>query len=134
MALRVDIDSSFKRMKKENRFDERKLVFHSNTSQNTFKRFACTAPIFHGHPEKPMVSFLINVAWGEEYLPGMLATLKKNNVHATFFFEGDGLKANPDLAKMIADAGHELGNHSYSHPNMKTHWVRETREEINKDK
>ena len=130
-GIKVDIDSSFKRMKKENRFDEQKLVFLQIPPEIHLKDLPA-APIFRGHPDKPMVSFLINVAWGEEHLPGMLATLKKNNVHATFFFEGRWVKANPELTKMIADAGHELANHSYSHPNMKTLGSDETREEIKK--
>ena len=66
-----------------------------------------------------MVSFIINVAWGNEYLSDMLATLKKHHVSATFFLEGRWVQKNPELAKMIADAGHEVGNHSFTHPDMK---------------
>jgi len=65
-----------------------------------------------------MVSFLINVAWGNEYLPDILATLKKQNVKASFFLEGRWVQKNPELAKMIVEAGHEVGNHSYTHPDM----------------
>lgn len=50
----------------------------------------------------------------------MLQTLKKHDAKATFFLEGRWVKNNPELAKMIVDEGHEVGNHSYSHPNMAT--------------
>ncbi len=66
------------------------------------------APIYRGHPDKPMVSFLINVAWGNEYLQICLLRLKKHHIHVTFFLEGRWVKENPDLAKLIASAGHEL--------------------------
>ena len=79
-----------------------------------------------------MVSFIINVAWGNEYIPDMLATLKKHQVYATFFLEGRWVKNNPDLAKMIVDAGHEVGNHSYSHPDMRTLESIKVREELKK--
>ena len=48
----------------------------------------------------------------------VLDILKKHGVKATFFVIGRNLKANPELARRIVDEGHELGNHSYSHPWM----------------
>lgn len=75
-------------------------------------------PIYKGNPMKPMVSLMINVAWGNEHLPGMLETLEKEKVHATFFFDGSWLKNNIELAKTIGSYGHELSNHAYSHKNM----------------
>ncbi|MBM7564663.1 polysaccharide deacetylase family protein [Paenibacillus sacheonensis] len=75
-------------------------------------------PIYKGNPNKPMVALMINVAWGNEYIPFMLQTLKKENVKATFFFDGSWLKKNTTLAKEIQAEGHELSNHAYTHPNM----------------
>ena len=65
-----------------------------------------------------MVSFIINVAWGNEYLPDILSTLEKHHIQASFFLEGRWVQKNPELAKMIVEAGHEVGNHSYTHPDM----------------
>lgn len=75
-------------------------------------------PIYRGNPEKKMISFMINVAWGDEFLPKMLETLKKENVHATFFLDGMWLKGHMEEAKAIGAAGHELSNHAYSHKKM----------------
>lgn len=75
-------------------------------------------PIYRGNPNKKMASFMINVAWGNEYLEPMLKTLRKENVKATFFLDGTWLKNNPDLAKQIKAEGHELSNHAYTHPSM----------------
>jgi probable sporulation protein (polysaccharide deacetylase family) len=118
-GLIVDVEASFKNMKELGKFDERRLVFKQVPPKVHLDDLP-PAPIYRGHPEKPMVAFLINVAWGNEYIPDMLDTLKRHNVKATFFLEGRWVKNNPDMAKMIVDAGHEIGNHSYSHPDLKT--------------
>lgn len=75
-------------------------------------------PIYKGNPKKPLVALMINVAWGNEFLPSMLNTLKKENVRATFFFDGTWLSKNKETALKIKEMGHELSNHAYSHKNM----------------
>ena len=42
------------------------------------------------------------------------------------------ISKNPDLAKMIKEAGHEIGNHAYSHPDLKQRSVAQTKEELKK--
>lgn len=75
-------------------------------------------PIYRGNPEKKMASFMINVAWGNEYIVPMLDILDEYKVKATFFLDGSWLKKNEQMAKEIQKRGHELENHAYSHPNM----------------
>ncbi|MDQ0217029.1 hypothetical protein ELQ35_09140 [Peribacillus cavernae] len=118
-GVKVDIKASYHVMKKSGKFDEKKLIY-KQVPPKTHLSDLEPAPIYRAHPEKPVVSFLVNVAWGNEYVQSMLTTLKKNDVKATFFLEGRWAKNNPALAKMIEEEGHEIGNHSYSHPNMKT--------------
>jgi probable sporulation protein (polysaccharide deacetylase family) len=72
-------------------------------------------PYYHGAAEKAVVSLTINVDWGEEYLPDMLRVLDSYNVKATFFLTGRWVDNNSELAAQIAAAGHEIGNHGYSH-------------------
>ncbi|MGM7635793.1 polysaccharide deacetylase family protein [Bacillus sp. Hm123] len=128
-GVEVDIEKSLKNMKKDGMFVEKHLIYRQIPPKIHLKDLP-PAPIYRGHPDKQMVSFAINVAWGEEYLPEMLSILKKHHVHATFFFEGRWVKKHPDLAKMISKAGHEAGNHSYSHPNMAILSTSKTNEEI----
>jgi len=45
----------------------------------------------------------------------VLATLALRHARATFFVVGSALAQHPDLARRMHEAGHELGNHSYSH-------------------
>ncbi|WP_342430607.1 polysaccharide deacetylase family protein [Neobacillus sp. FSL H8-0543] len=128
-GLKVDIEASYKNMKKIDRFNEKKLVF-TQMKPEVHLNDLPPSPIYRGHPEKPMVSFIINVAWGNEYLSDILATLKKDQVSASFFLEGNWVKKNPELAKMIVSAGHEVGNHSYSHPDMKILGAAQTRNQM----
>jgi probable sporulation protein (polysaccharide deacetylase family) len=88
------------------------------------------APIYRGNPQKQMVSFMVNVAWGNEYIPPILKTFKQHKVRATFFLDGSWLEKNHELAKTIMNEGHELSNHGYSHRNMSELSVREARSEI----
>jgi len=50
----------------------------------------------------------------------LLQILKDNDAKATFFLIGNKVAANPAGAKWIADAGMEIGNHTWEHPNMAT--------------
>ena len=72
-------------------------------------------PIFRGSPDRNEVALAINVAWGEESLPGILDVLKKEDVHATFFFVGDWARKFPELVQSVASGGHEIGNHGLYH-------------------
>lgn len=47
--------------------------------------------------------------------PEILEILKEYNVSATFFVVGQNVSAYPDIAKMIVENGHEIGNHTYTH-------------------
>lgn len=50
--------------------------------------------------------------------PKVIAILKSQKITATFFMLGESVEKYPDTAKMVADAGFEIGCHSYHHPNM----------------
>jgi peptidoglycan/xylan/chitin deacetylase (PgdA/CDA1 family) len=50
----------------------------------------------------------------------LLQVLSANNAKATFFLIGNKVAADPDSAKRIADAGMEVGNHTWEHANMST--------------
>ncbi len=52
------------------------------------------------------------------YTDRLLQILKDNDAKATFFLIGNKVAANPAGAKRIADAGMEIGNHTWEHPNM----------------
>lgn len=48
----------------------------------------------------------------------LLEVLAKHNVRATFFLIGRYVNQRPEIARELARAGHVLGNHTFSHPNL----------------
>ena len=48
----------------------------------------------------------------------ILDALKKHGVKATFFLVGNYFETQPELVKRMAEEGHTIGNHTYSHPDM----------------
>lgn len=52
------------------------------------------------------------------WTPKILDILKAENVKAAFFIVGENGQANPDLLRRIVAEGHEIGNHSFTHPNL----------------
>lgn len=48
----------------------------------------------------------------------LLEVLAKHEVRATFFLIGRYVDQRPDIAREIAGAGHVIGNHTYTHPNL----------------
>lgn len=73
------------------------------------------SPFYHGATDEQKVSLMINVDWGNEYIPSMLETFKRYDVLTTWFPTGSWVERFPELALQIADAGHELGNHGGWH-------------------
>jgi peptidoglycan/xylan/chitin deacetylase (PgdA/CDA1 family) len=50
--------------------------------------------------------------------PRLLDILASHDAHATFFMLGSFAQQQPDLVRRILAAGHLIGNHSWSHPNL----------------
>ena len=48
----------------------------------------------------------------------VLDTLQDEQVKATYFLMGKDLASHPELGRKIAEAGHEIGNHTYNHKRM----------------
>lgn len=75
-------------------------------------------PIYSVEIEEKKVALGINCAWGDEDIPELIRALEEADVKATFFLVGEWCDRCPDSVRALADAGHELGGHSDSHPDM----------------
>lgn len=64
------------------------------------------------------------------YTPKILDILKKNNAKATFFIVGENVDKNKDILKRILSEGHEIGNHTFTHPNTHKIAISRLRKEI----
>jgi peptidoglycan-N-acetylglucosamine deacetylase len=67
-----------------------------------------------------------------EQVTSILATLKRNNVQAHFFFLGNWARENPDLLRKIKEAGHVVGNHTETHPALSQEKSATVRDQIRK--
>jgi cellulose synthase/poly-beta-1,6-N-acetylglucosamine synthase-like glycosyltransferase/peptidoglycan/xylan/chitin deacetylase (PgdA/CDA1 family) len=54
----------------------------------------------------------------ESYTPKILDILKEEGVKAAFFVVGSRVEREPELFKRVVAEGHEIGNHSFSHPDL----------------
>lgn len=70
------------------------------------------ALIKSGNSDKK-IALTFNISWGQEQVFPILDTLKKNNVQATFFVNGEWAERHPEIVKKITDAKHELGMMGY---------------------
>lgn len=67
---------------------------------------------------KKTIAISFDAAWGNEDTQTLINILKKYNVQATFFVVGAWVDKYPESVKQLSDAGHDIGNHSNSHPHM----------------
>ncbi len=74
--------------------------------------------ITHGNQKQKQVIFTFDAGSGVQSAQAILDTLKKHNQKATFFITGAFAEKNRNLVKAIAAAGHEIGNHTFSHPHL----------------
>lgn len=66
-----------------------------------------------------MVALTFDATYGDNnQVNKLLQILRDNKIKATFFLSGIWLANFPHLVKAIAAEGHEIGNHSYTHPHM----------------
>ncbi|WP_284775949.1 polysaccharide deacetylase family protein [Agrobacterium sp. lyk4-40-TYG-31] len=68
--------------------------------------------------DKPVVALTFDDGPSARFTKDVLTVLKDRDVKATFFLIGKETAENLPQARLIAEAGHEIGNHSYSHSNM----------------
>jgi peptidoglycan/xylan/chitin deacetylase (PgdA/CDA1 family) len=62
--------------------------------------------------------------------PTLLDLLAEHDVRATFFLMGSFAERAPEMVRRIASAGHLIGNHSWSHPNLSSTPAAKIREEL----
>ena len=87
-------------------------------------------PIYCVDTKEKKVALTMNCAWNADDIDSILDTLSKNKVHITFFMVGDWVDKYPEYVKKIADSGHEIANHSNTHPHVNQLDVDKNMEEI----
>ena len=93
-------------------------VFWGQETVITVSGTARDLPIYCVGRDHNVVSLSFDAAWGNEDTQQLIDILGKYNVRATFFVVGEWVDKYPESVKALADAGHEIMNHSDTHPHM----------------
>lgn len=78
---------------------------------------------------RPQVNISFDVEGDPQLLYQILDILDQFHYKTTFFLQGEWVASYPEAARRIAERGHELGNHSWTHGNFK----QMSREEVSKE-
>jgi len=90
-----------------------------------------SAPAFwRGNTDEKLVAITFDDGPAPGITEGLLDTLVRESVPATFFVIGRHAADSPDLISKLAQAGMEIGNHSFSHPNLARATEAKIREEL----
>lgn len=82
--------------------------------------------ITRGNPNKKQIIFTFDAGAADNSAIKILEALKNHNIKSTFFLTGRFADKYPDATKKIAQDGHEVFNHTYSHPDL----IKISKEEI----
>lgn len=82
-----------------------------------------------GENEK-VVAMSFDAAWGNEDTGDLIKIMDKYGVKTTFFVVGGWVDKYPESVKQLADAGHEIMNHSNTHPHMTQISAEEMKKEV----
>lgn len=98
----------------------------------TIQTFVSTRwlPIYNVQTEEKKIAFTMNCAWNADDIDDILEVLKNNNVYITFFMVGSWVDQYPEEVRKIYESGHEIGNHSNTHPHVNNLSAEKNLEEI----
>jgi peptidoglycan-N-acetylglucosamine deacetylase len=97
-----------------------------------YVKFAEFPTLYHqGAGGEHQVAITFDDGPDPRWTPKILEILKAANVKAAFFLVGVNAERYPSLVRRIVDEGHEIGNHTYYHPNLALCWPEHIRLELN---
>lgn len=70
------------------------------------------------HVDGPYIALSFDDGPNPKLTPKLLDILAAHHIKATFFVIGENAAEYPDIVARAAREGHEIGNHSWSHPNL----------------
>ena len=91
---------------------------HSTITSETFTKIPSSYVIRRSGAVPGKVALTFDDGPSDEWTPKILDILKAKGVKATFFLIGENGETNPSLVKRIYAEGHEIGNHTFTHPNL----------------
>ena len=90
------------------------------------------AVVIRTGPDESKVALTFDDCWSESAVRQILQIAKENEIKVTFFPTGRIIKKYPELWQEVIAEGHEIGNHTYSHPDLRRLSEEKIIEEIQK--
>ena len=82
------------------------------------KKISSEKILYKIRTKEKLVALTVDDGPDPSFTPKLLDILKENNIHATFFVLGSQLEKYPDIGMRLLEEGNEIGNHTYSHPEL----------------
>lgn len=93
-------------------------LFNPTAFESAFSPSSRPLPVYNVDTQEKKVAISFDAAWGEEKTDEILKILEDRGIKTTFFLVGYWVDKYPHRVEQIAQAGHEIGNHSNTHPHM----------------
>ncbi len=75
-------------------------------------------PVYSVERDDHVIAVTFDASWGADNTPKLLDILDEYDAKCTFFLVGLWVDKYPDMVQAIVERGHEIGNHSATHPHM----------------
>lgn len=75
-------------------------------------------PVYSVERDDHVIAVTFDASWGADNTPKLLDILDEYDAKCTFFLVGLWVDKYPDMVQVIVERGHEIGNHSATHPHM----------------
>lgn len=109
----LTVDPSFSDGEREVQLDA------SGQLTETYLKFPSYKTVYHqGEGADDQVSISFDDGPDPQWTPKLLDILRNADVKASFFLVGTNIESHPDIVRRIVAEGHEIGIHTYSHPNL----------------
>ena len=94
------------------------LIIATVTTKTVFAGENRKLPIYGVETDKKRIAISFDAAWGNDDTATLIKILKKYDVPATFFVVGAWVDKYPESVMELSNAGHQIQNHSNTHPYM----------------
>ena len=105
-------------------------ILSHNLSQPIQDSQARLVPIYFVDTTEKKIAISFDACWGATETPEILKILRDHNLKTTFFLTGFWVDKYPEMVQKIAEEGHEIGNHTYSHPHLNSLSEEQIKEEL----
>ncbi len=97
-------------------YSNRVNVYYRNDKVELLRR-----SVERAFPEQKKIALTFDAGSDDAHTLEILTILKQYNLHCTLFLTGNFMQRHKDLVRQMVEDGHEIGNHTYTHPHLTTY-------------